>query len=386
MAASSVATLTTTAPTASSVVVALPPEKATKVPGVVSGVQFANMPGTELVLFGQEPVGAFSRQLDAMLEGITKADSPVLFEMFRKLSSTVKEMNLPQLEADIRERLAGNWLSRIANALGFGNKAKQLEDAADEIRGMLQSKAKPLLDLVRPMEEKVNAESIKLVGEINRLAEQARIYRNSTLDLGVYVEAGRQILRDAQAELARLEAEAESNKDPIKIRDAKDFRGKVELFENRLLALETAYAKAPVDLEAIGIAQSAGLMTLADTVSSSQTEFNDIKSALLRLHATFQIKSLQQLNTMRRQLRADLQKYSISQLEEVAVNATASAADARLEDAKLLVGIATALGRIAGKVEAEREKNEAKHAAARELLVQAQEAVLRLKAPAPPAA
>lgn len=386
MSASSVATVTPAAPTARSLVVVLPPEKATKVPDIVSGVKFANMPGTELVLFGQEPVGAFSGQLDAMLEAITKADSPVLFEMFRKLSSTVKEMNLPQLEADIRERLAGSWFSRIANALGFGNKAKQLEDAADEIRDMLQSKARPLLDLVRPMEEKVNAESIKLVGEINRLGEQAGVYRNTTLDLGVYVEAGRQILRDAQAALARLEAEAESNQDPIKIRDAKDFRGKVELFENRLLALETAYAKAPVDLESIGIAQSAGLMTLADTVSSSQTEFNDIKSALLRLHATFQIKSLQQLNTMRRQLRADLQKYSISQLEEVAVNATTSAADARLEDAKLLVGIATALGQIASKVEAEREKNKAKHAAARDLLLQAQEAVVRLKAPAPPAA
>lgn len=381
-----VATAAAAAPGARSLAVVLPPEKAAKVPDIVRGVKFAAMPGTELVLFGKEPVGAFSGQLDAMLEGITRADSPVLFEMFRKLSESVKEMNLPQLEADIRERLAGSWVSRMASALGFGNKARRLENAADEIRGMLQSKARPLLELVRPMEEKVNAASAKLVGEINRLGEQARIYRNTALELGVYVEAGRQILRDAQAELARLEAEAASSQDPIKIRDAKDFRGKLELFENRLLALETAYAKAPVDLESIGIAQSAGLMTLADTVSSSQTEFNDIKSALLRLHATFQIKSLQQLNTMRRQLRADLQKYSIAQLEQVATEATTSAADARLEDAKLLVGIATALGQIAGKVEAEREKNKAKHAAARELLLQAQEAVVRLKAPARPAA
>jgi hypothetical protein len=123
-------------------------------------------------------------------------------------------------------------------------------------------------------------------------------------------------------------------------------------------------------------------MTLADTVSSAQTEFNDIKSALLRLHATFQIRSLQQLNTLRRQLRAELQKYSLQQLETVAVDATRSAADARLEDAQLLGQMAAALGNISVKVDAEREKNRAKADTARATLVQAQQAVAQLKAPA----
>lgn len=369
---------------APAVAVMLPPEKASKVPAVANSFKFNALPGSQLVLFGQEPVTAFSSQLDQMLEGITKADSPILFELFRKLSGSVKQMNIPQLEADIRERLAGGWFSRIGSALGFGNKAKQLEDAADEIRELLRSKAASLLDIVRPMEAQVTAESAKLVGEINRLGQQATAYRDSILDLGVHVEAGRKILQTAQAELARLEAETENAKDPLKVRDAKDFRTKLDIFENRLLALETAYAKAPVDLESIGIAQSAGLMTLADTVSSSQTEFNDIKSALLRLHAIFQIKSLQQLNQMRRQLGADLQKYSISQLEDVAVNAITSAADARLADAQILAAIATALGNISRKADTEREKNMVKHAAARDLLKQAQQAVAQMKTPVRP--
>ncbi len=122
-------------------------------------------------------------------------------------------------------------------------------------------------------------------------------------------------------------------------------------------------------------------MTLADTISSAQTEFNDIKSALLRLHATFQVRSLQQLNTLRRQLRADLQQYSLQQLETVAVDASRSAADARLEDAKLLGEMATTLGNISGKVDAERAKNTVKAATARTMLVQAQQAIALLKQP-----
>lgn len=377
---SALAVSTGTTPTALTIV--LPPEQAAKVPEVVRGFSVATVPGTALVTFGQQPIAAFSAQLDAMLEQITKADSPLLFELFRQVSTNVEQMDLPELEADIRKKLDGNFLTRILSAIGLGNKAKRLEAVTDEIRALLQSKATSLLDLVRPMEAQIATESAKLVAEINRLGQQATVYRGSILELGVFVEAGRQILASARTELVSLEAEAASANDPVRVRDTKDFQTKVELFDNRLLALETAYAKAPVDLESIGIAQSAGLMTLADTISSAQTEFNDIKSALLRLHAMFQVRSLQQLNTLRRQLRADLQKYSLQQLETVAVDATRSAADARLEDARLLGEMATALGSISTKVDVEREKNKTKLATARTMLTEAQQAVSVLKQPA----
>ncbi len=363
------------------VVVKLPAELALKVPEVARGFSIAAVPATQIVTFGQAPVNAFSAHLNAMLEQVTKADSPVLFELFRKISTSVKDMDLPTLEADIRDKLQGGWLSRIARKIGLGSQANRLEAAADEVRGMLKSKASSLLDLIRPMENQVTQESGKLIGEINRLGQQAAGYRQSILDLGVYVEAGREILAQAESERIALEASAQASQDAVQIRDAKDFRAKVDLFENRLLTLEGAYAKAPVDLESIGIAQTAGLMTLADTISSSQVEFNDIKSALLRLNATFQIRSLQQLNAMRRDLRADLQRYSLDQLETVAVDATRSAADAQLENAKLLLGVAQSLGNISAKVDAERQKNVGKIAEARAVLLQVQQQVSTLAPP-----
>lgn len=360
------------------VAVHLPVEWSQKVPEVVQKFNVPSLAGTQIVTFGQEPVSEFSRHLDEMLEQVTKADSPVLFELFRQISKGVKDMDLPSLEADIRKKLEGGWLTRLAHMVGLGSQASRLEAAAEEVRGLLKSKASSLLDLIRPMETQVTTESNKLIGEINRLGQQAAGYRDSILHLGVYVNAGREILAGAKQQLVGIEAAAQSSNDPMQVRDAKDFRTKVELFENRVLTLESAYAKAPVDLESIGIAQSAGLMTLADTISSSQVEFNDIKSALLRLNATFQIRSLQQLNSMRRELRADLQKYSLQQLETVAVDATRSATDAQLENAQLLLGVANTLGGISDKVDAERQKNVTKIAQTRELLKQVQKTVATL--------
>ena len=362
--------------------IVLPPERASDVSAIVGALQLDLAPGTALVTFGQEPISALNARLDAMLEQVTKADSPVLFELFRRVSSDVRRLDLPGVEAEIRQKMEGGPVQRFMSALGLGNKARGLEAATEEIRQLLQNKTQSLLDLLRPMESQINTESTKLIGEINRLGQQSAEYRESIVELGVYVEAGRQILATARERLAALEADAQTSGDPIAVRDAKDFQTKVDLFENRLLALETAFARAPVDLESIGIAQSAGLLTLADTVSSAQTEFNDIKSALLRLHATFQIRSLQQLNTVRRQLRADLQKYSLQQLETVAVETTASAAQARLDDATLLREMATALEAISHSVTTEREKNRAKADEVRAMLVEAQQAISAVRQPA----
>lgn len=116
------------------VAVHLPVEWAQKIPDV----QKFNVPSlveTQIITFGQEPVSEFSHHLDEMLEQITKANSPVLFELFRQMSKGVKDMDLPSLEADIRKKLEGGWLSRIARMIGLSSQASRLESAAEEVRG-----------------------------------------------------------------------------------------------------------------------------------------------------------------------------------------------------------------------------------------------------------
>jgi len=239
---------------------------------------------------------------------------------------------------------------------------------------MLQSKAKSLGDLIKPMEAQIDEESGKLILEVSRMSTLAEGYRDTIVSLGVFVEAGRHILADAMRELERLKQEAVSG-DPLKIQEARDFSQKLDIFQNRVLVLETAYAKAPTDLDSIGIARGAALATLSDTVTSANAEFNDIKSILIRLHALFQMQSIQQINAMRRELRTSLQQYGSQVLEDVSVNAVKAAGETRLADADLVLGTAQRLRAIADKVVAEGERNKERYAAARTKLEQARQIV-----------
>ncbi len=328
-----------------------------------------------LVTFGQEAISSFGAKLDTILSQITNAQSPVLFELFRTIREGVKDADLKELEASIREKLKGSFLERLLIAIGLGDPAKRLKAVTDEVRGMLQSKAKSLSDLIKPMEAQIDEESGKLILEVSRMSTLAEGYRDTIVSLGVFVEAGRRIIADAGRDLERLKQEAVSG-DPLKVQEARDFSQKLDIFQNRVLVLETAYAKAPTDLDSIGIARGAALATLADTVSSANAEFNDIKSILIRLHALFQMQSIQQINAMRRELRASLQQYGSQVLEDVSVNAVKAAGETRLADADLVLGTAQRLRAIADKVVAEGERNKERYAAARTKLEQARQIVI----------
>lgn len=350
--------------------VMLAPERVAEAEVIADRTALDAVEASTLVTFGQEAVLGFGAKLDAILDQITKAQSPVLFELFRTIRDGVKGADLETLEADIREKLKGGFIERLLNAIGLGDPAERLKRVSDEVRGMLQSKAKSLSDLVKPMEAKVEEESAELVGEVSRMSQLADAYRESIIALGVFVTAGRRIVETAEANLDRLTRDAATG-DPLLVQTARDHAQKLDIFRNRLLVLETAYAKAPADLDSIGIARGAALATLAETVSAANAEFNDIKSVLIRLHVLFQMQSIQQMNDMRRQLRSSLQKYGMNVLEDVSVNAARASGENRLEDAELVLGTAQRLRAIADKVVAEGDKNKQRFAEARSKLEQA---------------
>jgi hypothetical protein len=88
------------------------------------------------------------------------------------------------------------------------------------------------------------------------------------------------------------------------------------------------------------------------------------------------MQSIQQINAMRRELRASLQQYGSQVLEDVSVNAVKAAGETRLADADLVLGTAQRLRAIADKVVAEGERNKERYAAARTKLEQARQIVI----------
>ncbi|MGO7616446.1 Toxic anion resistance protein (TelA), partial [Rhizobium ruizarguesonis] len=94
------------------------------------------------------------------------------------------------LEETALQLFPDTCLERLLIAVGLGDPAKRLKTVTDEVRGMLQSKAKSLGDLVKPMETQVEEESGKIILEVSRMSTLEQGYRDTIVSLGVFVEAG----------------------------------------------------------------------------------------------------------------------------------------------------------------------------------------------------
>jgi hypothetical protein len=322
-----------------------------------------------LILYGSDRQKQLGQALDGLLAEITKGSSPVLFELFSKLKKGIDGANVGELEDSIRKSLSRSWLHGILDALKLSSAAKRIESANEKIGSILTSKSKSLLELTQQMEADLNKEVVKLIQDSKVMKTLADEYRKDVAEFKVLVENGHKLLGEAKAELEEKKKKAESG-DSLLIEDAKLFEQKISLFENRVLVLETVEKSAPAELEAIRLSQGASYSTIAEVASSSLSEFNSIKSTLIKLAVSHQIKGVQAINDERRKLRDTLQNHGTNTLGEIAVNAAKAAGQNRLDDAQKLLDFATNINSISAKVIEEGKQNEVRFAQAREKLSQ----------------
>lgn len=319
----------------------------------------------QVVLFGSDRQKAIGTALDGLLTEITKEQSPILFELFRKLKKGVEDTDIAAVEAEIRKSMEKGFFSGLLDSMGMSSVAKRLEAANEKIGSMLTSKSKSLLDLTREMETEIQKEVIKLIANSKSLNTLADEFRKNVTEFGQYVEVGKLVLANAKNTLAAKQAHAATTNAPLDIEAAKLFAQKVDLFETRLVTIETILQKAPAELEAIRLSQGASLATLGETANSALEEFNDIKSILIKLAVSHQIQSVQSINAERRNLRDQLQTHGTNLLGTVAVNAAQAQGQNRVDDAKKLLEFATNVNSIAKKVEDEKKQNQVRFTEAR---------------------
>lgn len=317
-----------------------------------------------VVMYGSDRQKEIGAALDGLLAEITKGNSPVLFELFTRLKKGVEETNLSDLEKSIRDSQNTKWYYALLDSLKLSSAAKRIQAASERISMSLTTKSKSLLDLTNSMEDSIQKEVLKLIADSQKLQTLASEYRKNVTIFGELVKSGKEILAQGKIDLAALEEKSKSG-DPIDVENYKRFEQKVSLFENRLLVLETVYAQAPAELEAIRLSQGASLTVLGETASASLEEFNSIKSSLIKLSVVMQIKSVSSINDERRKLRNSLQSYGNELLGNVAVDAAKSQGVNRIADAQLLLDSAKKLNDISSKVLEEGKNNQARFAEAR---------------------
>jgi len=341
--------------------------------------QLVQIDEQKIVLFGSERQREIGKSLDSLLVEITKGNSPILFELFSQLKKGVDETDVGQLEEDIRKSQGKSWYHPILDSIGLSSAAKRIQKANERIGGLLTSKSKSLLDLTKTMETNLQVEVQKLIADSKRLDSLAIEYRRNIQEFGNYVAAGKQILLQAQSVLAEKEKKAAQTNSPLDIEEVKNFRQKVDLFESRLVVLETVYAKAPVELEAIRISQGAALSTLGETANSALEEFNSIKSILIRLQLSQSIHSTQAINQERKNLLSKLENHGSNMLGQVAEKAAKDQGQNRIDDAKKLLDFANRLNTINDKVEAEKKLNVSRYAEARQSLQETKKLTEKIK-------
>lgn len=328
-----------------------------------------------IVLYASDRQKEVGSALDGILAEITKEQSPVLFELFRQLKKGIEDTDLSAVESKIRKSQETGFFGGILQSVGLSSVAKRLESANEEIGKLLTTKSTSLLALTRDMEDKLQKEVLRLISNSQQLNTLASTFRTNIGTFGEYVEVGKVVLANAKQTLVVKQAQAATTNAPLDIEAAKLFEQKVNLFETRLVTIETILQKAPAELEAIRLSQGASLATLGETANSALEEFNDIKSILIKLSVSHQIQSVQAINNQRRQLRDQLQSHGTNLLGQTAEAAARAQGENRVQDATKLLDFAKNLNTINAKVEAEKAQNQTRFAQARASLMEVKKLV-----------
>jgi hypothetical protein len=345
---------------------------------IANSMPFVSMDEKQVVLFGQHLQKGLSEKMDVMLQEITKGNSPILFELFRQLKKGINTANIGEIEAEIRKSINKGFLTNMLESVGLSSVAGRMQKANVKINELITKKASTLRELIGEMESSIQNEANKLIESTSRLHQLGDSYRGSVEEIGIYVEAGRAIYNDGLIEYNKQLEVAKNSQDPVQAEACKRFKQKLDMFQARVLVLETAYTKSPVEMEYIRLGEGASLTTLGETANTVLEEFNDIKSTLIKVSVIHQIQTVQIMNQERRELRKALQNHSNDLLEDVSVNAEKSKGIHRLEDAEQLLDIAKRIDTIYTKVEEENKNNQLRFAEARTKLVEAKAIVTKL--------
>lgn len=345
---------------------------------IANSMNFSNLDERQIVMYGHHLQKGISEKMDVILQEITKSNSPVLFELFRQLKNGISTANIGEVEAEIRKSVNKSFFTNMLESVGLSSVATRMQKANEKINSLITKKATTLRELIASMETSIQGEANKLIESTGRLHQLGETYRNSVEEIGVYVEAGRSIYERGMVEYNKQLEEAKNSQDPVKAESCKRFKQALDMFQARIVVLETAYAKSPVEMEYIRLGEGASLTTLGETANTVLEEFNDIKSALIKLSVIHQIQTVQIMNEQRRELRKALQGHSNDLLEEVSVSAEKSKGINRLEDAEQLLDIAKRIDTIYTKVEEENKNNQLRFAEARTKLVEAKAIVTKL--------
>ncbi|MDL2314282.1 toxic anion resistance protein, partial [Desulfovibrio sp. OttesenSCG-928-C14] len=229
----------------------LPAEKVAEVKEIAREIDFADPSLT--VSYAAKTMNSIANFADSLLAEVRAKDAGPVGEMLSGLLVQVKSVDIDKMSSD-----EGSFLSRlpvIGNMFNSFEKNmaqfKKVTDQVEEITGQLD---KTMVGLLRDIEI------------LEQLFAANRQHHN---DLVVYIEAGKERLKQArEVELPALRAEAEKSGDSMKAQEVRDFAARLDRFERRLHDLEVSRAITVQTVPQIRLIQGNN-QTLAEKIQTS---------------------------------------------------------------------------------------------------------------------
>lgn len=337
-------------------------------------IHTVTMPG--IVEIGGTAEKSLQQTLDGYLARIKANENPRLFELVRKLKTSVDAQELPALA----DKILNGDLSPWQKLLGMASPAKLqnfIHETWLKTKQVAAGKTKTLVDEMNTLGRELDAESRKVAQEVDVLG---KLKENYKLKFGEFVIAtclAHSFVSKAQTEIEAFKATADPN-EPTAQQQLRDLDAKYQSLQSRALALEGMLTRIPVDYATLQQLEMAAVTTMQETAVTSGQRFNSIKMTLIQLNAALTTQGLQmvaeQNATLDRQLNAISGKV-MGQVVNTAANAAGNNRLAQAEQIKELVKQTTELVQIAENAKA---SNAAKFAQASQSLEQSRAEITSL--------
>jgi uncharacterized protein YaaN involved in tellurite resistance len=289
-------------------------EQTTRVNQIVSSVSFSDT--NSLVSFGADAQRELSQHLDALLEGIRTGETGRAGEVTIALATTIKELNLPKVKAEVESGGVADHLGRLPIVGGWFSALRALQQNHKKITDHLaaiEQKAQTQLETLRAMNDR-----------LDRLVDSSIIHIK---DLELYMAAGQILIKRARVEFEQRRAAAEASRDVIEITRLRDFAEQVNAFETRIVRIHLAHSRSITSVPEIRASQAAALIEMNNLMDGILFDLPELKRAILRVASLERTMQASKDTQARRDLTRELGSIAGDQLQDAYLKAKTSQGD-----------------------------------------------------------
>jgi hypothetical protein len=344
---------------------------------MLARLDFAAMPGREVVRLGFEAEQALNNTLDGFMSRLDKNTAAPVFALFDRLQKDVKDADLDGVLRQIEGAKPG-LLDRAVGSLRGKGVVQLAQDALEKVRKLLAGKTKNLHEELVKLEKELASEIAKLMNELNELEKLKLSYGKHLSDFALAAGVTEAFTKKAQEYVERRKLELSQDASQQARSELEELETKLQLLQSRALALEGTYTRLPADQEVIRQIEVAGVSTLGETLTTASSRFASIKMTLLTAHSALAVKGVQNLAAASAELDRNLLAARGKLVKDAAVSAAAAPGENRLAQAAQIQRIVAETAELYQAVDAARKENVQKFESAKRSFEQAREALANL--------